>query len=223
MDKDEQRLFRQFSVFVGGCTLDAVEAIAAGDRTRPPVLDLLGSLLDKSLLRVAEGINGEPRFLMLETLRDFGLEKLEASGEPDVIRRRHAEFFLSLAEQAEATLERAEQIEWMHRIEQEHDNLRAALEWSRVSEGAEELCLHLAGSLGLFWEVRGYFSEGRERLSAVLLTAPRKVAQRHAPGCLRVPENLPIARATIPQRSRFPQRAWISAAKLGIGRAWHPP
>ncbi len=170
LDEDEQKLFRQFSVFVGGCTLDAVEAIAAGDQSHPPTLDLLGSLLDKSLLRVAEGINGEPRFLMLETLRDFGMEQLEASGEPNKIRRRHAEFFLGLAEQAEATLESAEQIEWMHRIEQEHDNLRAALEWSRTSAGAEELCLRLAGSLGLFWEVRGYFSEGRERLSAVLLT-----------------------------------------------------
>ncbi len=107
---------------------------------------------------------------MLETLREFGLEQLEASGEQEMIRRRHANFFLALAEQAEASLESAEQVEWMNRMEQEHDNLRAALEWSKTAEGAAEICLRLAGTLGLFWEARGYFSEGRERLAAILLT-----------------------------------------------------
>ena len=94
--------------------------------------------MDKSLLQEVEGANGEPRFVMLETLREFGLEQLEASGEQDTIRRRHANFFLALAEQAEARLESAEQVEWMNRMEQEHDNLRAALEWSKTAEGAAE-------------------------------------------------------------------------------------
>jgi tetratricopeptide (TPR) repeat protein len=137
-------------------------------------LDQLGSLLDKSLLRQVDGTNGEPRFAMFETLREFGLEKLEASGEQATIRYSHVNFFLALAEQAEASLESAEQIQWMNRMEQEHDNLRAALEWSRTAEGTGEICLRLAGALGLFWEVRGHFSEGRDRLFAIL---SMKIAQ----------------------------------------------
>ena len=172
LDENEQKLFRRLSVFVGGCTVDAVEAVAEDDPSRGSVLDRLESLLDKSLLQEVEGANGELRFMMLETLREFGLEQLEASGEEDTIRRRHADFFLSIAEQTEARLESAGQVEWINRMEQEHDNLRAALEWSKTAEGSAETCLRLAGALGLFWEARGYYSEGRERLAAILLTEP---------------------------------------------------
>jgi predicted ATPase/class 3 adenylate cyclase len=166
LNEDEQKLFQRVSVFVDGCTFDAIEAVAENHSSR--ALDLLGSLLDKSLLREVEDRIGEPRFVMLELLREFGLEQLATSGEQETIRRRHASFFLALAEQAEAKLESAEQIEWINRMEEEHDNLRAALEWSKTAEGAGEICLQLAGTLGLFWEARGYYSEGRERLSAVL-------------------------------------------------------
>jgi predicted ATPase/class 3 adenylate cyclase len=173
LDENGQRFFRRLSVFVGGCTLDAAEAVAkdkgegerGAEQGQDSVLDQLSSLLDKSLLREVEGANGEPRFVMLEMLREFGGEQLAGSGEQETIRRRHAGFFLALAE---ASLESMEQVQGMNRLEQEHDNLRAALEWSKRAEGAGELCLRLAGTLGLFWEVRGYFSEGRERLSAVL-------------------------------------------------------
>jgi predicted ATPase/class 3 adenylate cyclase len=168
LDENEQKLFQRLSVFVGGCTVEAVEAVVRESTAGLFLLDQLGSLLDKSLVRETEGHNREPRFLMLGMLREFGLEQLEASGERERIRRCHAEFYLSLAEGAEASLERAEQIQWMDRMEQEHDNLRAALEWSKTAEGAGELCLRLAGTLGYFWEVRGHFSEGRERLSAIL-------------------------------------------------------
>jgi len=180
LDENEQQLFRRLSVFVGGCTVDAVEAVAGHDPARLSMLDQLGSLLDKSLLQEAGDTNNEPRFVMLETLREFGLEQLEASAEQETIRQRHANFFLALAEQAEASLESAEQVQWMNRMEQEHGNLRAALEWSKTAEGAAETCLRLAGTLGLFWEARGYFSEGRERLSAVLLmeTAQGRTAAR---------------------------------------------
>ena len=168
LNEDEQKLFQRVSVFVGGCTFDAIEAVAEGHSTH--VLDLLGSLLDKSLLREMEDRIGEPRFIMLELLREFGLEQLLTSREGETIRLRHANFFLGLAEQAEVKLESAEQVEWINRMEEEHDNLRAALEWSKGAEGAGEICLRLAGTLGLFWEARGYFSEGRERLSAILST-----------------------------------------------------
>jgi predicted ATPase/class 3 adenylate cyclase len=180
LNENEQKLFRQLSVFVGGCTFDAVEAVAGDHQVGLSLLDQFGSLLDKSLLREVEGISDEPRFIMLELLREFGLGQLESSGEQETIRRLHANFFLELAERAEAKLESAEQVEWMNRMEQEHDNLRAALEWSRTAEGAGELCLRLAGTLGLFWEARGYFSEGRERLSAILSTdaAQGRTAER---------------------------------------------
>ena len=168
LNEDEQKLFQQVSVFVGGCTFEAIEAIGEDPSTH--VLDLVGSLLDKSLLRELEDRIGEPRFIMLELLREFGLEQLATSGEAEVIRLRHANFYLRLAEQAEVKLESAEQVEWINRMEEEHDNLRAALEWSKSAEGAGEICLRLAGTLGLFWEARGYFSEGRERLSAILAT-----------------------------------------------------
>ena len=170
LNEDEQKFFRRLSVFVGGCTLDAAEAVAADEREKGLTLDEISSLLDKSLLREVEGTNGEPRFVMLEMLREFGFEQLEASGEGEAIRLLHATFFLGLTEQAEARSESAEQAQWMNRMEQEHDNFRAALEWSKGAEGTGELCMRLAGALGLFWEARGYFREGRERLSAVLDT-----------------------------------------------------
>jgi predicted ATPase/Tfp pilus assembly protein PilF len=170
LTENEQELFRILSVFVGGCTVDAAEAVAQDHPDGVSILDQLGSLVDKSLLREVDGMKGKPRFVMLETLREFGLEQLESSGDKETIRHHHATVFLALAENAEANLESAEQVRWMDRMEQEHDNLRAALEWSKTAPGADEICLRLAGALGLFWEVHGHFSEGRERLSAVLST-----------------------------------------------------
>ncbi|HSL31720.1 MAG TPA: tetratricopeptide repeat protein [Anaerolineales bacterium] len=166
--EDEQKAFRRLSVFVGGCTIGAIEAIFGEEVGGVFVLDQIGSLLDKSLIREVEGPTGEARFMMLELLREFGLEQLQASGEEQAIRRRHTNFYLALAEEAEARLESGEQAHWIHSMEQEHDNLRAALEWTRTAEDMSEHCLRLAGALGLFWETRGYFSEGRERLSAIL-------------------------------------------------------
>jgi predicted ATPase/class 3 adenylate cyclase len=166
LDANEQELFQQLSVFVGGCTVEAVEAVAGKQAVL--LLDRLGSLVDKSLLQEVEGIHGEPRFVMLETLCEFGLEQLEANGLQESVRSRHANFFLALAEGAEASLESAEQVQWMDRMGQEHDNLRAALAWSKTAPGMGETCLRLAGDLGHFWEMRGHFFEGRERLSVIL-------------------------------------------------------
>lgn len=176
LDENEQKLFRRLSVFAGGCTVKAVEAVAEDDPSGSPVLNRLESLLDKSLLQEGKGANSEPRFMMLETLREFGLEQLEASGEQAALQRRHADYFLSIAEQTEARLKSAGQVEWINRMEQEHDNLRAALGWSKTgagtAAGTAEICYRLAGALGLFWEARGYYTEGRELLAAILLTEP---------------------------------------------------
>lgn len=179
LNESEQRLFRRLSVFTGGCMLDAIEALAENPLDRVSIVGELGSLLDKSLLRQVDDPQGEPRFVMLELLREFGLEQLAASGEQEQIRLWHAKFFLLLAEQAESKLESAEQLEWVNRMEQEHANLRAALRWSMSTDDASEICLRLATTLGLFWEVRGYFSEGRERVSAVLSTSASQ-GQTHA-------------------------------------------
>ncbi len=170
LDETDQQLFRRLAVFVGGCTLEAAEAVTTAEADRELCLDQLGSLLDKSLLRQVDD-EGEARFVMLELLREFALEKLSESGEEDTLRRRHAAYYLALAEQAKESLEGAAQVEWMDRMEAAHDNLRAALEWCTTAPGAGEMGLRLASALGLFWEVRGHFSEGRDRLSAVLASA----------------------------------------------------
>jgi tetratricopeptide (TPR) repeat protein len=149
---------------------------------------------------------------MLETLREFGLEQLEASEELDAMRLRHASYFLALAEQAVASLESTEQVQWMERMEQEHDNLRAALEWSKTAQGSRDICLRLAGTLGLFWEMRGHISEGRERLSAVLAT---KAAQEQTAARARL-----LARAAelAYRQSDYPATTSFAGESLAIYR-----
>ncbi len=175
LSEEEQRLFRLLSVFVGGCTLEAVESVSgmAGGLTLP-VLDGVLSLLDKQLLQQRyQGSDEEDdrRLLMLETIREYGVECLTLCGELEQVRQAHAEFYLRLAEEAEPHLFESEQEWWFERLEQDHDNLRAALRWS-LEQGAErvrlEIALRLGGALDMFWWVRGYLSEGRNFLEHVL-------------------------------------------------------
>lgn len=166
--EDEKRLFRQLSIFVGGCTLEAVEAVCNGEGDLEiDVLSGVESLLDKSMLRQKEQADGEPRFTMLETIREYGLECLKESGETETLRRRHANFFLALAEGAEPELTGSRQVELLGQLETEHDNLRAALQWMEAG-GEIELGLRLAGALWRFWDVHGYLSEGRKWLEGFL-------------------------------------------------------
>jgi predicted ATPase len=132
LEAGEKTLFQRLAVFVGGLTLEAAEAVcnAAGDLSLD-LFDGLESLVGKSLLRQEEGRDGEPRFGMLETIREYGLECLDASGEAAAIRREHTSFFLRLAERAEMELQGAEQVEWRERLEAEMDNLRAASHGAR--------------------------------------------------------------------------------------------
>ena len=167
LDEGEKELFAKFSVFSGGATLEAVEAVC--DALEDPsvdVLDVASSLLDKSLIRQAEA-GGEPRFVMLETLREYAQERLEESGEAETTKHAHAEYFLALAEEAEPKLWGPEDTAWLDKLEREHGNLRAALSWS-IGRDEVELTLRLGGALRWFWNMAGYYSEGRSWLEAAL-------------------------------------------------------
>jgi tetratricopeptide (TPR) repeat protein len=161
-------VFKTVGVFSGGRTLEATEAICDAEGDLPvDVFDGISSLVDKSLLRQEEGPNGEPRFVMLETVHEYAREKLRQSGEAEEIKRVHAEYFLTLVEEAHPELKGANQLQWLERLEAEHDNMRAALSWVLERKEAE-LALRLGGALWWFWWMRGYQSEGRRRLEEAL-------------------------------------------------------
>ncbi len=165
---EERVLFRRLAVFVGGCTLEAAEAMAGtpGDPGLD-VLDGVAALVAKSLLREEDDPSGEPRYRMLETVREFGLERLATSGEEAATRDAHAAWCLSLAERAEPALQGPEQLAWLDRIEAEQPNLRAALAWSLAGDDPEP-GRRIAAALGWFWWTRGDPSEGRAWLERAL-------------------------------------------------------
>ena len=149
LSSEERILFRRLSVFAGGFALEATEAVGVIDGPEcADVLELLVSLVDKSLVLVAER-GGEARYRLLETVRQYGLEKLEVSGEAGEVRSRHATWFVALAEEAEPHLKGHLQVAWLQRLEIEHDNLRVALSWS-LERGEAELGLTLGGLWGSF-------------------------------------------------------------------------
>jgi tetratricopeptide (TPR) repeat protein len=161
----EQTLFRRLGVFSGDFSLEAAEAITAGEADGAAI-EGLAALVDKSLVRRAASLSGEPRATMLETIHAFALEQLRAAGEEPALRAAHAAFFLTLAEAAALALVGPEQARWLDRLETEHDNLQAALAWllNQPGDGA----LRLAGALGPFWDMRGYVSAGRAWLERAL-------------------------------------------------------
>jgi predicted ATPase/class 3 adenylate cyclase len=168
LDEDEQVLFGRLAVFSGGRTLEAIEAICDAEGDLPvDAFEGVSSLVDKSLIRQEEGPGGEPRFVMLETVHEFAREKLQESGEAEEIKRTHAQYFLTLAEEGYPELRGPDQLEWLERLEAEHDNMRAALSWALERKEAE-VALRLGGALSWFWSVRGYYAEGRRWLEEAL-------------------------------------------------------
>lgn len=168
LDEHERLLFTHLSVFVGGWTLEAAEAIDPLHDT----LDVLARLVDKSLI-IAEERGHEVRYRMLIPVRQYAQERLEQTGEADTVLRRHATLFLELAERAEQQLAGAQQVEWLRRLEIEQDNLRAALSWSLghhccAANADSELGIRLAATLWPFWRTRGYLLEGRRWLENAL-------------------------------------------------------
>jgi predicted ATPase/class 3 adenylate cyclase len=182
LDPSERSVFRRLAVFVGGCTIDAATAVCDPDgELDVDVLDILASLVDKSLLTLSQGADGEPRFVMLETIRGYALERLAESGEAEPVRRRHEDHFAKLALEAEPQLLGAHPNEWLDRLEAERDNLRAAIQRA-ADDGRIELALDTAAALWRFWQQRGHLAEGRDTLRALLeqpgATAPTRARAR---------------------------------------------
>jgi non-specific serine/threonine protein kinase len=163
----ERTTLRRLSVFAGGWTMQAAEVVCSGtDVGAVDVLDLLTRLVNKSLV-IAEEHDGTGRFRLLETVRQYYSDRLFETGEAGLVRKRHREFYLTMAEEAELHLRGSEQVNWLNRLEVEHDNLRAALEWF-LGTGDTEGALRLTGALYSFWAIRGHFREGRDAIETAL-------------------------------------------------------
>src|SRR6266511_1316855 len=171
LDAGEQTLFRRLGVFVGGCTLAAAEAACNASGDLPlDVLNGLATLVDTSLLRREEGRDGEPRFVTLETIREYALEQLTECGEAPAVQQAHATFYQDLAERVVPLLHGPEQIAWLDRLDEEQANLRAVLTGSFSSQSHMDLGMRLAAALLWFWIQRNHFSEGHtwlERAAAL--------------------------------------------------------
>jgi predicted ATPase len=188
LDDAEQVLFRQLGVFVGGCRLDAAETVCGTHEARGkeqgtecevtihliPILDRLTALIDKSLLQQTQDTDEEPRFTMLEAIREYALERLEDAGEAEAVRQRHAAYYLALAEEVEPRLQEPNRVTWLDQLEADLDNIRMALQWL-LTIGAVESAARLSGALHWFWRRRWHMSEGRQWLNPVL--AHRSILQ----------------------------------------------
>ena len=221
LEAGEQQLFRRLAVFVGGFTLEAVQAVCFPDATgassrqaddEEVVLEQLAQLLDKSLVQSSQGRGGEPRFTLLETIREYATEQLVASREEADVQQRHAHYFLRLSEEVEPHLSSPEWDIWLERLEREDANLRAALAWSKANQNVVETGLRLAGALYYYWFLLGNLREGRTWLEGMLAptgSSERSVARGRAllgagwlawaegdyeAACLRTEESLSMVR-----------------------------
>jgi predicted ATPase/class 3 adenylate cyclase len=228
LDPEERALFRRLSVFAGGWTLEAAEAIASPGGERD-VFEALTALVDKSLVRQGGDAAGEPRFGLLETIREFGLEQLGATGQMDEVRRCHAEYVLAMAEAIAGDLWRATEPRLLQRLAAEHYNARGALEWFE-NQGELDPCLRLAVGMGWFWFIRGLATEGRSWLEraeapiaavspavrawALMWAAPLALMQRDVPAAF----NLGEASVAL-WREHDPTSEGLAAALVALGQA----
>jgi predicted ATPase len=220
LSPDEQQLFARLAVFVGGRSLEAIEAVCNADGALGDgVLDGVESLVGKSLLRQEEGAGGEPRLTFLETINEYARERLEASGEGAALRRLHAAFFLALAEEAKPRLVGPQQGRWLARLVEEYDNLRAAMAWARDA-GETELWLRLAGALWRYWEMRFHLREGRAWLEAALAAdtgAPPAVRARALNGVANLTWQSDLVQGAAYQEEAL---ALFRAAGDDLGTVW---
>ena len=166
LDPPDRRLFERLAVFMGGFDLTRAEAVAGSSDLGIDVLDGLASLVDQSLVRSDE-VDGEPRFSMLEPIREYALERLEASGNRDAVRSRHAHAFLAFARELEPDLAGARQRAALDRLELEHANLSAAIDWGDEQGNAEVAC-GITFAIWRFWQKRGYLREARARVATLI-------------------------------------------------------
>jgi tetratricopeptide (TPR) repeat protein len=166
LESADRAMFSCMSVFVGGASLAAIERVCTEEVDGDPI-DAVTSLVEQSLVRQEEGVDGEPRFSMLETIRDFAMDQAVAEGSWDRLRDRHAHLFRELAEESAGEIMGSRKRSWLDRLEEEHDNLRAALVWAS-EVGAAEVALRTSASLWRFWQMRGYLAEGLERVTQAL-------------------------------------------------------
>ncbi len=173
LTEDEQAIFQRLAIFAGGWTLEAAQVVCRGrSQLQAHILELLAQLANKSLVVATETADGQTYYRMLETIRQFALEKLVASNYHEEVSHRHAAYFLQFAEEAEPKLRGFEQMQWLHELEMAHDNLRAALQWALQRPAALapeiELGVKLASTLWWFWWRRGHLLEGRRWLETAL-------------------------------------------------------
>ena len=221
LEEGEQQLFRQLAVFVGGCTLEAIEAVHSTIAGKAePVLDGVASLIDKSLLLSIEQEGGEPRLLMLATIREYGLEVLSATQGRAITHQAHAHYCLALVEQATPEYGGARQAFWLERLEREHDNLRAALQWSleqvetMEDEASSSLALRLGIALRRFWLVHAHLLEGRDFLERALAASGDATPSLRAQALLAA-ANLVIAMNDYARAETLAQEALTLCRHLG--------
>ena len=171
LGETEQLFFQSLSVFAGGFTLDAAETVIGADELPIDALDGISTLMDSSLLREVDEPDSGHRFLMLSTIREYGLEQLAESGSEVNARKRHADWCLALAQRAEPELGRADMVAWLNRLEREHDNVRAALTWL-IEQGDVGSCQRLTSAIWMFWFFRCYFREARGWMDRILAQMP---------------------------------------------------
>ncbi len=181
LSEPERRLLYRLSVFAGGWTLETAEDVCSGNGVdRGDVLDLLSRLVDKSLASVDHEAGGQRRYRFLETVRQYGRERLLQSGDTATTRDRHAAYFLELARLSEPEMTRSDQVAWLKRLQLEHENLRSALEWRLAAPDGGERGLELATTLFWFWLKRAHFAEGQHWLERALAACPLPPVALHA-------------------------------------------
>jgi predicted ATPase/class 3 adenylate cyclase len=221
LDANEQRLFRRFSVFVGGCTLEAFETVCAvlGDEASQ-VMNGVNSLIDKNLLQQTEQEGEEPRLVVLETIREYGLETLAMQEEMEPTRAAQAVYYLRLAEEADEWLWGRNVPAWLECLEREHDNLRAALAWSlEPGQGKDatmrkEIALRMGGALHRFWFSHGHYSEGCTFLERAITTS-KGLATASLAKALVVAADMACCQGDMERGETFAEESLVLSRSLG--------
>jgi predicted ATPase len=229
LSESDRSLFACLSVFVDGAGLDAIERVCSAE-VAGDLIESLTSLVDQSLVRQSEGVGAEPRFGMLQTIREFAIEQAVEAGRWDGLRANHAALLASIAEDAAAYIMGSAKGEWLDRLEQEHDNLRAAIAWA-VEQGAVDTAMRIESALWRFWQMRGHLVEGLERIEQTL-ALPRShdhlelradalsAAAGLAYWLADVDRSRTLYEDEIATRTRLGDRAGLAEAHYGISFTW---